>query len=139
MLYAIAEAYRSIFGAPVHETIVDGILHQAFLVGDGVVELSFHHTMDKMMMSMVLSIVPASVEVGYDVILKDNIVTFRLALSKGELDSEEVALSAQLPCGVHPIKVFLPGKEGPVPSFLNLSEEQHMLLKEWTKKLMGSM
>jgi hypothetical protein len=138
MLYAIAEAYRKIFGTPIHEEIVDAVLHQAFLVGDGVVELSFHRTLDKMMMSVVLSIVSTSVEVGYDVVLKDDIVTFRLALSKGETD-EEIAFSTQLFQEVHPIRVFLPGDGGPIPSFLRLTDEQHDLLRRFTKKLMEIM
>jgi hypothetical protein len=135
MLHAIAEVYRGVFGTPMHEEVVGGVLHQVFLVKDGTVELSFHSTLYKTMMSMVLLIVEASIEVSYDVVLEGNIATFRLALSKGELSSEEVEFSVQLPDGVHPIKAFLPGEEGPVPSFLQLSEQQERMLGSWVRKL----
>jgi hypothetical protein len=139
MLYAIAEAYRKIFGTPIHEEIVDEtILHQAFLVGDGTVELSFHNATDKMMMSTIFYLVAQEASVEYDVVLEDSIVRIRLSGSSDGAPFwgiEDIMFGSTLPEGVHPIQLFLPGEEGPVPSFLRLTEEQQLALGAWVRKL----
>jgi hypothetical protein len=145
LLEQVALGYRAVFGAPVHEEIVDGsVLHQAFLVQDGLVELELHEETDMITLSVSFCIALNGREVmhvSHSTILKDGVVRIRLAGSS-ELASfqgiEEVLITVRLPQDISPVQVFTPGLDGPVPLCLNLTNDQVEKVKSWVAKLIGS-